>query len=695
MRLRLLVLVVALMLTSVSCDFDWLTLRFGPDRTGFSPDTSISKDAAQSSMVLNWAAAIGGNVPSAAVANGVVYVGSDKLYAFRAAGTTNCSGSPATCQPLWTAAAGGILSSPAVAGGIVYVSSNDGKLYAFDATGGTNCSGSPATCQPLWTAAGGLAVGSSPAVANGVVYVGSDDGLLYAFDAAGTTNCSGSPKMCQPLWTAPTGGPVHSPPAVANGVVYVGSDDRLLYAFDAAGSTNCSGSPTTCTPLWTATGAGGSPAVANGTVYATGGGALHAFDAAGSTNCSGSPKTCQPLWTTGALDLTQLSAPAVANGLVYIGTDDCSGPTCVSELWAVDAAGTTNCSGSPTTCQPLWKTGIDPASPTGASSPVVSHGAVYVASENLYAFGLEKVAPTTSILIPANGAALSGTAILDASASDNVKVSRVEFRLTGGSYNNALIGAATLTYYGWIYSWDTTTVPNGPYTLNSVAFDAAGNSTRSPNVNIAVGNYPPPTAKLYLTFDDGPDASYTPQILSELKAGGAHATFFVIGQHATQYPSYVQQEHAAGDEIGDHTWDHPFDLTTLTADQIRQELDSTAVEIASLTGNRPSLWRPPGGKYNDTVVQIASSLGLSMRLWNVSSRDTTNPGVPAIISNVVDRVRGGDIVLLHDGGGDRSQTVAALPTIIDTLRQRGYELDPLDATTGTQVTVNEAVVTGE
>jgi Bacterial Ig domain len=135
----------------------------------------------------------------------------------------------------------------------------------------------------------------------------------------------------------------------------------------------------------------------------------------------------------------------------------------------------------------LWQ--VARASESGAhSSPVISHGAVYVHLDKFYAFGLEKVRPTTAILIPSNGATLSGTATLDASASDNVTVSRVEFRLTGGNYTNTLIGVATLTYFGWIFSWDTTSVPNGAYTLNSVAFDPANNFGRSADVNVTVQN---------------------------------------------------------------------------------------------------------------------------------------------------------------------------------------------------------------
>ena len=237
-----------------------------------------------------------------------------------------------TLTEAWTATtAGSVHSSPAVANGVVYVGSTDGKLYALDAAGVTNCSGSPKTCAPLWTATTGGFVNSSPAVANGVVYIGSDDGKLYAFDAAGATNCSGSPKTCTPLWTATTGDSVTSSPAVANGVVYVGSQDGFLYAFDATGATNCSGSPKVCAPLWKGNAShgggylGSSPAVANGVVYI---GAyspkFNAFDAAGETNCSGSPKSCEPVWTaTTANPVNSVSSsPAVANGVMYIGSED-------------------------------------------------------------------------------------------------------------------------------------------------------------------------------------------------------------------------------------------------------------------------------------------------------------------------------------------------------------------------------------
>jgi PQQ-like domain len=286
-----------------------------------------------------WTAAIiGGGSSSPAVANGVVYVNSGngvsgKLYAFSTAALSpNCSGTPPnkTCTPLWTAADNVSSSSPAVANGVVYVGNN--RLYAFSAGGTTNCSGTPPSriCMPLWLGKVGYIAGS-PAVAGNVVYVVG--GALYALSTDyGSTNpnCSGTTtnRTCTPLWAGTvTGLNSGASPAVANGVIYVGaiSGGNKLYAFDAtSGITNCSGTPpnVTCTPLWSAAGGGGlSPVVANGVVYGGDGGKnLYAFSAAGSTHCSGSPpnKTCTPLWTGATGSMVTYSSPVVVNGVVYM-----------------------------------------------------------------------------------------------------------------------------------------------------------------------------------------------------------------------------------------------------------------------------------------------------------------------------------------------------------------------------------------
>jgi outer membrane protein assembly factor BamB len=264
-----------------------------------------------------------------ALSSGGAYVA-----AFDAAGSTGCSGSPVVCGPIWTTtglpASTGNTGSPAIgANGILYIANQ--TLYAFDAAGSANCSGTPKVCAPLWTAAtSNSSTSSAPAVANGTVYVGSSGSKLYAFSAAGSVNCSttATGKTCTPLWTAATPAGIGGTPAVANGVVYTVSATGTLSAFDAAGSRNCSGTVTakTCTPLWSsAPGTSGyvtssSPAVANGVVYfsSTNGG-TYGYDAAGSVNCSvsGTAKTCSPIWgaVTGFIGG---GSPAITNGVLYI-----------------------------------------------------------------------------------------------------------------------------------------------------------------------------------------------------------------------------------------------------------------------------------------------------------------------------------------------------------------------------------------
>ena len=430
-----------------------------------------------------WTAPLGPGTAgsSPAVVNGVVYTGSsNNLEAFDAAGVTNCSGTPKVCAPLWTASVGPVgNSSPVLANGVVYIGSTDDNLYAFDAAGVTNCSGTPKTCNPLWSGRTGRAIDATPTVASGVVYIGSTDDNLYAFDAAGVTNCSGTPKTCNPLWSAATAGPIEVSPAVANGVVYVGTDQGVfsgdnLYAFDAAGVTNCSGTPKTCAPLWlyeVQTLAVGAPVVAGGHVYEGEafhilGGALAAFDASGNTNCSGTPKVCAPLWTG-----TEDVGASVAKGLVYESPP--IGPVPGAAIKEYDETGQLVASGQP-------------ANSLGA--PIVANGMVYVGTPGR----VDAYAPLrTQVLVPSNGSSVSGTTVLDASATPGSTVSGVQFVLSGGSLSDQVVGTATLTLYGWIADWDTTTVPNGTYTLQSVATATTSFSSitvTSPGITVTVNN---------------------------------------------------------------------------------------------------------------------------------------------------------------------------------------------------------------
>lgn len=176
-----------------------------------------------------------------------------------------------------------------------------------------------------------------------------------------------------------------------------------------------------------------------------------------------------------------------------------------------------------------------------------------------------------------------------------------------------------------------------------------------------------------LTFDDGP-SPYTPQVLEVLKQYSAKATFFLWGEHVQQYPGYAQQALAAGHAIGNHTWTHPH-LPTLSDEAITTELTSSQHTIQQVVGYRPTLFRPPYGEYNSHVLAIAGQLGLSATIiWSYAPLDWETPPPDIIASRVLSNTSNGSIILFHDGGGDRSNTVAALPTIIQGLQARGLRL---------------------
>lgn len=181
----------------------------------------------------------------------------------------------------------------------------------------------------------------------------------------------------------------------------------------------------------------------------------------------------------------------------------------------------------------------------------------------------------------------------------------------------------------------------------------------------------PSLPEVALTFDDGPNPYYTQQVLAVLQQYGIKATFFCIGRQVAEYPWLVQQEYAAGNVIGNHTWSHP-DLTKLSSDDILTQINTTSDAIQQAIGVRPTFFRPPYGVFNANVLTQANQLGLTTIIWNDEARDWTTPGISVISSRILGLAGNGAIILLHDGGGNRSQTVAALPTIITSLRQQGY-----------------------
>ncbi len=176
-----------------------------------------------------------------------------------------------------------------------------------------------------------------------------------------------------------------------------------------------------------------------------------------------------------------------------------------------------------------------------------------------------------------------------------------------------------------------------------------------------------------LTFDDGPWYQ-TPAFLTLLERYHVPATFFEIGRQIAEYGhggAIERRMLADGDMIGDHTWSHP--VLAGAGAFARTQIEEAAAAIRRATGGfEPCLFRTPYGEHSPALVTGARALGFTTIQWNIDPRDWARPGVWEIESNVIHNARPGAIVELHDGGGDRSQTLAALPDIITTLRSRGY-----------------------
>jgi peptidoglycan/xylan/chitin deacetylase (PgdA/CDA1 family) len=178
--------------------------------------------------------------------------------------------------------------------------------------------------------------------------------------------------------------------------------------------------------------------------------------------------------------------------------------------------------------------------------------------------------------------------------------------------------------------------------------------------------------EIALTFDDGP-GPYTPKVLIALNRLHVKATFFVIGQQVGAFHTALMAESRGGHVIGDHTETHAHIGSLTSADQYREILLPTE-QLAAYGLPRPVLFRPPYGSYDDATFTELERLGMLMVLWTVDSQDYRRPGVRQIVQRVVSGAKPGAIMLLHDGGGDRSQTVAAIPKIVKRLRAKHYHL---------------------
>jgi outer membrane protein assembly factor BamB len=383
---------------------DWLQARFDAGQTGYNPGethlgaANVTKLARAFTIHTNTAGLpvvagsrlyVGDKVfdasgddfpPSTNSAGGAVAIAGSREYAGLSVydASAYCpgdSGNPLPCPPLWSYSSRPFfdLFPGVLSGSILYLPFNgpflhggqDRYVAAYDANGAVGCSSPPVVCGEMWSYPVNQVSGSGQpllAVAGGRLFSTSEI-YLDAYDANGRTNCSGARKVCHPLWEiARTDTFWDGAPVVAGNTVFARAGGQLFAMNAATGVTLWSSRPDVSIAT--------DPAVANGLLYiGTADGRVVAYDATGARGCGGNPKTCAPLWHTAGG--AALSAPSVANGVVFAGAAD-------GTVRAFDAAGSLQCSGTPKTCAALWTAKLS----AGALPPLIANGRLFVPLAN-------------------------------------------------------------------------------------------------------------------------------------------------------------------------------------------------------------------------------------------------------------------------------------------------------------------------
>jgi len=176
-----------------------------------------------------------------------------------------------------------------------------------------------------------------------------------------------------------------------------------------------------------------------------------------------------------------------------------------------------------------------------------------------------------------------------------------------------------------------------------------------------------------LTFDDGPWPQTTPQVLEILKKNNIKATFFLVGQTLQNYPQIARQVVDEGHVIGNHTWHHRYNR--VSEQEAAKEIEDTAALLYKTTGIKTAYFRPPGGGLRNGLAAYAQKHKYAVMMWSVDSNDShrRRPSASTLVNNVIKATKPGGVVLLHDGGGNHSETVKALPEIIERFKQQGYK----------------------
>ena len=208
----------------------------------------------------------------------------------------------------------------------------------------------------------------------------------------------------------------------------------------------------------------------------------------------------------------------------------------------------------------------------------------------------------------------------------------------------------------------------------------AGYNTMSPTSQLYGRTFtglPRGSRLLALTYDDGPNDPYTWRVMEVLERHGVKATFFLVGQFVRQKPEIARALVAAGHVIGSHTWDHP-NLIFCSTSEVRRQLEQAQKAIFDATGVEPRLFRPPFGGRRPASLRTVRAFGLTSIMWNVTCYDWKAEAAEEIVAHAERQIRGGDVILLHDGGyrrmgADRSRSVAASEQILTRYKSKGYK----------------------
>lgn len=202
----------------------------------------------------------------------------------------------------------------------------------------------------------------------------------------------------------------------------------------------------------------------------------------------------------------------------------------------------------------------------------------------------------------------------------------------------------------------------------------------------------PPTPQadkvVYLTFDDGPDPRWTPEIVKLLNAYQAQATFFAVGRSVVSNPTVVRDAAKAGQFFGNHSFNHTA-LGYVGFSTFSAEVNDTTYYLKEAVEDEPELLsqitpclRPPYGETSPSLYQNASALGMWVTLWTIDTEDWKNPDPSEVIQAVVEKVKPGDVILMHDGGEKRENTIKSLALVLHELSQRGYGFAPMCTSAG-------------